>query len=218
LVRVLVGFAVGALLGAAFLHILPESLETSSNSRLIGGLALLGFFSFLELERHLWQHHHHRASRADQRQLPPLAALNILGDAVHNAIDGMAIAAAFLTSPSVGMATSVAVALHEVPQEIGDYGVLLHAGLSRQRAIGWNLLSALAAFIGGVLVLLVGAYVADLSRTLLPFAAGGFIYIAASDLVPELITETDRGKSTALLVAILLGTGVTLIPLILVKG
>jgi zinc and cadmium transporter len=217
IVRLLVAFAAGALLGAAFLHILPESFAQAASPGLAGGLALVGFLAFFVLERHLWRHRHGDV-HTNENELPPLAALNVLGDAVHNVIDGMAIGAAFLTSPSLGVATSVAVALHEVPQEIGDYGVLLHAGLSRRRAIGWNLVSALAAFVGGVLVLLVGSYVAHLSATLLPIAGGGFIYIAASDLVPELMTGSGKERSVALLLAMLLGIAVTFVPLLLAIG
>jgi zinc and cadmium transporter len=216
LIRWLVGFAVGALLGASFLHLLPDAFSSARTGPGTGALVVLGFFGFFVLERYLWRHGHGRPVDAPGR-LPPLASINLIGDALHNALDGMAIAAAFSAGPSLGVATTVAVVFHEVPQEIGDFGILLHAGLTRRRAILWNLVSATAAFGGALAVLLAGALVAGSGGALVPVVAGGFIYIAASDLVPEL-KEDGRGWGTvALLVVITLGVGLSALPLLLVS-
>jgi zinc and cadmium transporter len=217
LVRLLVGFAAGALLGAAFLHLLPESLTAAGGGARQGAIVLTGFFGFFILERYLWSHEH-AAWRASRLQLPPLALLNVVGDGIHNMVDGMVIAAAYLTDASLGVATTLAVLLHEVPQEIGDLGILLHAGLPRRRAIAWNLASALVAIAGALGVLVVGARVTELTRVLVPFAAGGFIYIAASDLVPQLREEPADGRTSALLAALALGVGLTALPLLLSGG
>jgi zinc and cadmium transporter len=199
----------------ALLFIPAGSLTAAAAAR--GGCdRSTGFFGFFILERYLWSHE--RAWRASRLQLPPLALLNVVGDGIHNMVDGMVIAAAYLTDASLGMATTLAVLLHEVPQEIGDLGVLLHAGLPRRRAIAWNLASALVAIAGALGVLVVGARVTELTRVLVPFAAGGFIYIAASDLVPQLREEPADGRTSALLAALALGVGLTALPLLLGGG
>jgi len=215
----LVGFASGALLGAAFLHLIPESLADERIAGAAPALILAGFFGFFILERTLWAHQHEVSGNA-RHGLPPLAALNVLGDAAHNAVDGMAIAAAYLTSPALGLTTTLAVLLHEVPQEVGDYGILLHAGLPRRRAILWNLLSALSAVAGAAIVLIIGQRVAELAAAIVPIAAGGFIYIAAVDLIPQLrgasTTEVATALDTArLLLVIGLGILLTSLPLLL---
>lgn len=212
LVRWLVAFAAGALLGAAFLHLIPDAFSSPAMGRWAGVLVVAGFFGFFGMERYVWRHGH-RAPPDGPPRLPPLAAVNVVGDALHNALDGMAIAAAFLAGPSLGMATTLAVVLHEVPQEIGDVGILLHAGLSRRRAILWNLGSALVSFVGAVIVLVVGAFLEGAAAALIPIAAGGFIYIAASDLVPELQEETREGTTGALLFTMALGLGAAALPL-----
>jgi zinc and cadmium transporter len=212
LVRRLVAFAIGALLGAAFLHLIPDAFSGPSRDR-AGALLLIGFFAFFAIERFIWRHIHEPQHR--QAFLPPLAAINLIGDALHNVLDGMAIGAAFLAGPSLGIATATAVVLHEVPQEVGDFGVLLHAGLTRQRALLWNVISALAAFAGVLLVLLVGGRVAGFAAALIPVAAGGFIYIAASDLVPELKADTRNERTGALLLSIIAGLVLVSLPLAL---
>jgi zinc and cadmium transporter len=215
IVPLLVAFAAGALLGAAFLHMLPESLAAGGRGARHGAIVLTGFFGFFILEQYLWSHEH-ASWRASRLHLSPLALLNVVGDGIHNMVDGMVIAAAYLTDTSLGVATTLAVLLHEVPQEIGDLGILLHTGLSRRRAIAWNMASALSAFVGAVGVLVVGARVTQLATVLVPFAAGGFIYIAASDLVPQLREESVDGRRTsALMVALALGVGLVALPLLL---
>jgi len=218
LVRRLIAFASGALLGAAFLHLIPESLADERVSAASPWLVLAGFFGFFLLERTLWAHQHEVASDV-RHGLPPLAMLNVLGDAAHNAVDGMAIAAAFLTSTPLGLTTSLAVVLHEVPQEVGDYGILLHSGLTRRRAIQWNLVSAVSAVLGAIVVLLLGQRLISLAAAIVPFAAGGFIYIAAVDLIPQLRGESEAGAPSAagtvrLLGLIAVGIALTALPLL----
>lgn len=180
----LMSLAVGALLGDAFLHLLPEALVDGGRARAASLLALAGMLVFFVVEK-LLRH------RRDDRALPSLAAINVLGDGLHNLLDGMLIGASYLVGPTLGAATTAAVIAHEVPQELGDFGVLLHSGLSVRRAVALNLLSASAAIAGTVIVLVIGGTIAG---TLVPIAAGGFVYIAAADLIPELHQDrTLRG-------------------------
>lgn len=177
----LVAFAVGGLYGDAFLHLIPEAFNRRQpitvSLLIVGGL--LAFFVLEKVLRRasLHQRWHH---------LPPLAGINLFGDALHNAIDGMLIGASFAVGPALGATTSVAVLLHEVPQELGDFGILIHSGLSVRRALFYNFLSALTSVAGAALALVLGAEVGGFSDALVPLTAGGFIYLAGTDLLPEL--------------------------------
>lgn len=131
--------------------------------------------------------------------------MNLIGDGLHNLTDGMVIAGSYYVSIPIGIATTLAVIFHEIPQEIGDFGVLLHAGFSKTKALFFNFISALAAVIGAVIVLLVGIKFNNFEVFIIPFTAGGFIYIASSDLIPELHKETKPWKSFAQLIGIVLG-------------
>lgn len=217
LVRWLVCFAIGALLGAAFLHLIPEAFSRPGRAQTASALVLTGFLVFFVLERYLWSHQHDSAATR-KMNVPPLAALNLVGDGAHNFIDGMAIAAAYVSDVSLGVATTVAVLLHEVPQEIGDYGILLHAGLARGRAVGWNFASGLIAVIGAAVVLATGSHVGSVAAWLVPFSAGGFIYIAAADLIPQLREENGQAPAGAPLIAIPIGIVLTAVPLLLHIG
>lgn len=203
----LVSFAVGGLLGDAFIHLLPETLETIGFNLNVSFLILFGLILFFILEKFLrWQHCHIPTSQDHQH---PMAALNLIGDAVHNALDGMIIASSFLVSPDIGFATTLAVLFHEIPQEIGDFGILVHGGMSVRKAMMWNLLSASAAFVGALLVFIIGPQVENLSFYILPITIGGFLYIAGSDLIPELHQHEPRlASSFGQLACILLGIGV----------
>jgi zinc and cadmium transporter len=212
-VRTLVGLATGALLGAAFLHLIPESLASGAPARQILALVLGGFFVFFLLERYIWRHQHD--SGASPARLPPLATVNIVGDGLHNALDGMAIASAFLTDGTLGTVTALAVILHEVPQEMGDFGVLLHSGLTVRGAARWNLISAMLAFLGALAVLLIGTYVTDAAVMLVPVAAGGFIYVAASDLIPAMKGRNSLEATGGVLVAVASGVIISVLPLVL---
>lgn len=208
-VRWLVAFAAGALLGSAFLHLIPEAFATPDRERVASILLLLGFFAFFVFERFLWRHH--RTSDRTHKGVRPVAALNLIGDAAHNLVDGIAIAAAYLSDTHLGMGVTLAVLLHEVPQEIGDYGILLNSGISRSRAIAWNFASGCVAILGAVAVLALGTRVAGLAETIVPLTAGGFLYIAASDLLPNL--REREGPRDTLWLLLTLGLGVALVSL-----
>ena len=193
LAALLVSFAVGALLGDAFIHLIPQTFRQDAVTLWPSLLILGGMLLFFVVEK-LLRHEHgllHRYYHPDASTRPELAAVNILGDAIHNFIDGVLIAASYLASPALGLATTVAVLFHEIPQELGDFGILIHSGLSVRRAVLLNLASASVAILGAVAALLLGAVSgAAVTMLLIPVTAGGFVYIAAADLMPEL--QHDR--------------------------
>ena len=180
----LVSFAAGSLFGGAFIHLLPEVFNEYGFGLDVSLYFLLGIILFFILEKFIhWRHCHIPTTK---RHPHHLAVMNIVGDALHSFMDGVVIAASYLSSVKLGITTTTAVILHEIPQEIGDFSVLLYAGLSRVKALFFNFLSALSAVIGTILVLVLGQKVGDFSLFLLPITAGGFVYIAGSDLIPEL--------------------------------
>ena len=203
----MVSFAVGGLFGDAFLHLLPEAAQKIGVNMTMSFLILTGIILFFILEKFLrWQHCHVPTSTEHRH---PVVALNLIGDAVHNALDGMIIAASFLASPAIGFATTLAVIFHEIPQEIGDFGILVHGGLSVRKALGYNLLSALSAFAGAALIFILGPQMQNSLVYILPLTAGGFLYIAGSDLIPELHQhDTHPAASLGQLACILLGIAV----------
>jgi len=189
----LVSFATGVLLGDAFLHLLPEAFAgPEGNSVGISLLVLAGMAGFFVVEKLLLHRHgpvHARVHPGEGR--PELVALNVIGDAVHNFIDGALIASSYLVDPMLGVTTTLAVAGHEVPLEIGDFGILVRAGLPVRRAVLLNLASAAMAFLGAADILVAGQSIGTaVGRSLVPVTAGGFIYIALADLVPDL--QHDR--------------------------
>lgn len=200
---ILISFAAGALLGDAFLHLLPEFVEEQGGFPISASLGLLGgVLAFFVLEKVLHWHHSHIAA---EEVLHPVAITNLIGDALHNFVDGAIIAGAFLTSAKLGVATTVAVAFHEIPQEIGDFGILVHAGLTPRRALFLNFITALTAVVGGVATLVAASFVEGLETALIPITAGGFVYIASTDLIPELHKEPEAGKSLLQLAALIIG-------------
>lgn len=209
----LASFAAGTLLGAAFFDLLPEAAhEAASNAagaeESIFIWVLLGMLSFFLLERFIyWFHHHHE--HEDPNKQKPTVPLIILGDSVHNFIDGVAIAATFLVSVPLGITTALAVAAHEIPQEIGDFGILLHRRLPKKKILIANILSALTAVVGALLTYWGGAMLTEILPVLLAITAGFFIYIAASDLIPEIHEENRKGF--AFIETVLLLTGVVTI-------
>ena len=207
IVLFLVSFAVGGLFGDAFIHLIPEAFE-KLDSRLASVLIISGVLAFFALEKFLRWRHCHISERHDH--IHPVVTLNIIGDAAHNLIDGMIIGASFAASVPIGIATTVAVILHEIPQEIGDFGILLHGGLSVRRALTLNFLSALTAVAGVVIALSLGSYVKNFAVYLLPVTAGGFLYIAGADLIPELQHGTDIKLSAALWQFIFIISGILL--------
>lgn len=202
----LISLAAGALLGDAFIHLIPEAFE-EAEPLLVSGVILAGFFTFFVLEKFLHWHHSHGDDEfsPEHAKIHPVGLLVILSDGMHNLIDGIAIGAAFLISTEVGIATTIAIALHEIPQEIGDFGLLLHAGFSRAKALMMNFFSALTAFLGVGLVFWLAESIEVATPLIAAFAAGNFIYIAAADLVPELHKTTGARKSTLQFVTILIG-------------
>jgi zinc and cadmium transporter len=197
----LVSFSVGGLLGDAFIHLLPESLEISGAN--LSLYILTGIIVSFMVEKFIhWRHCHVPTSKEHPH---PFALMNLVGDSVHNFIDGLIIGASYIASIPVGIATTIAVIFHEIPQEIGDFGVLIHGGFSRKRALTMNFVTALTAVAGTVVALVAGTFVEGLQGFLMPFAIGSFIYIAGSDLIPELHRETSPKKSLLQLAAIALG-------------
>jgi zinc and cadmium transporter len=183
----LVAFSAGALMGGAFIHLIPEATEHYSIS--IVGIAILGGFSgFFIIEKVLhWRHCHE-----EHCTVHTFAYMNLIGDSIHNFMDGLIIAASYLTSVPLGITTTLAVTLHEIPQEIGDFGVLVYGKYSKKRALFLNFITALTAVAGGLIGYFIGS--TTLLGILLPIAAGGFIYIAATDLMPELKKEVKLSK------------------------
>ena len=209
----LVSFSTGALLGGAFIHIIPELLEQCAFELRISLSLLGGIIIFFILEKFIhWRHCHIPTSKEHPH---PVAFMNLVGDGLHNFIDGMIIAGSYMVDIKLGVVTTIAVILHEIPQEIGDFGVLIHAGMSKYKALFYNFLSALTAVLGAVFTLIVGQSSENFIQLLLPFTAGGFIYIASSDLIPELHKETDPKKSMLQLLGIILGITVMLSLLLL---
>jgi zinc and cadmium transporter len=199
----LVSLAAGGLFGDAFIHLLPEAYEMSRSGMKAPICVLAGLFSFFVLEKFLrWKHEH---SLPSGREVQPVGWLNLFADGAHNLIDGMLIGASYLAGFEVGMATTIAVALHEIPQEIGDFGVLIQAGMSRARALLYNYLSASLAIAGAIIALLIGTKINGFASVMLPVTAGGFIYIAGSDLLPELHRESDPTKSVIQMIAMAAG-------------
>lgn len=196
----LVSLSAGSLLGAAFFHLLPEGIEELGVETTF--LVTVGSYClFLLMEKILpWQHCH-----TEDCPVHTFAYLNLVGDSVHNFIDGLVMAAAFQTNVGLGVATTLAVMLHELPQEWGDMGVLLHAGMPRRRALMANVAVSLTAVLGGVLGLALGMFDAGLTPYLLPIAAGGFFYIASSDLVPELRQSKSRLQDWLIWLALVVG-------------
>lgn len=204
----LVSLAAGGLFGDAFIHLLPEAYEMSKGEVKAPICVLAGLFAFFVLVKFLrWKHEH---SLPSEREIHPVGWLNLFADGAHNLIDGMLIGASYLAGFQVGIATTIAVALHEIPQEIGDFGVLIQAGMSRARALLYNYLSASLAIAGAIIALLIGAKIEGFASVMLPVTAGGFIYIAGSDLLPELHRESDLTKSVIQMIAMAAGVALML--------
>jgi zinc and cadmium transporter len=202
----LVSFAVGSLLGGAFIHLLPEAFASDLNPLVVSGSVLAGIILFFILEKFFRWRHCHQETTADH--VHPVVPMNIFGDAMHNVIDGILIGVTYAVSIPLGMATTVAVLLHEIPQEIGDFSILIHGGLTVKKALLFNFASALTAVIGVVLALMLGTSMEGVLLYFLPMTAGGFIYIAGSDLIPELHHNTDVKISILQLLALLGGIAI----------
>jgi len=199
---ILVALSAGAMLGGAFLHLIPESFEEFGAAATVINV-LIGFSLFFLIERVLFWHHCH--VHGGKCEVHMFTYMNLIGDAIHNFIDGMIIAAGFIAGEAVGIATTFAVIAHEIPQEIGDFGVLLHGGFSKTKALFYNFLSALTAVAGVFAGYYLSSSMEIFHQFLVPFAAGGFIYIGASDLIPELHKEPNVSKSMQSFAVFILG-------------
>ena len=191
----LVAFAAGALMGTAFLHLLPEAVEMVEGKGAFLYI-LIGFTIFFFLENVLHWHHSHRGGDTAHAQL---GTLSLFGDAAHNFLDGLIIAAAFFIDMRLGIVTATAIALHEIPQEVAEYGVLIYTGFSRARALVFNFLSASTVIVGGIVGYLLQGIIGQLETIIMFFAVGTFLYLAASDFVPEIKKEQGLKKSLTLL-------------------
>lgn len=205
----LVGFAAGVMLTTAIMDLLPEVIELNhdQNQEFSALPIFLGVIIFFFLERFvLWFHHHD-----DTHQAKPSAYMILIGDAIHNFIDGIAIAAAFMTDINLGIVTTIAIAAHEIPQELADFAVLLHSGLSKKKALLFNFLSGLTALIGSVLAIFLLSYLENILPILLGFTTGMFLYIALSDLIPELHQSFSRTSRWLQSVPFIVGAGITIL-------
>ncbi len=203
IILVLVAFAAGALLGGAFFHLLPEALDISLDLNIFVSL-LIGFCMFFVLEKALYWRHCHDG----KCEVHVFTYLSLIGGGIHNFIDGLVIVSAFIVNTSVGIATTLAVISHELPQELGDFGTLVYGGFTKKKALAYNFLSAVLAVLGAVVGYFVTSQITNFALYLLPFAAGGFIYIASSDLIPELHKETDKKRSLISFTFFLVGLAV----------
>jgi zinc and cadmium transporter len=202
----LVGFAAGTLLGGAFFHMIPTAIAGPGDIIHCFAWVLAGFSVFLALEQFLHWHHCHRASAGCKQ---PLTYLILIGDGLHNFIGGLAIASTFIVDIRLGIMAWLAAAAHEIPQELGDFGVLIHGGWDKGKALLFNILSALTFLAGGLVTYSV-SFTVDISF-LIPFAAGNFIYIGASDLVPEVKEHEDLRTNIANFLAFVSGLALMLI-------
>lgn len=217
LISLLVSFAAGTLLGDSFFHLLGESIEEMGFSVDIIISLFLGIIFMLIVESTIHQHHHHLDNEEDDNHLnnsgnlkkdtvnKRLAGVNLVGDSVHNILDGIAIATSFLVNPTVGIATTIAVILHEIPQELADAGILIYSGWHRKKVLIANFLVALTSILGVILVFVLDNLIEGISSLLIPFAAGQFIYIALVNLVPEIHKESNRFKYILRILSFILG-------------
>ncbi|MBI5393546.1 ZIP family metal transporter [Candidatus Woesearchaeota archaeon] len=214
-----VSFAAGALLGDVFIHLLPELVKEHGLTIQISIYILLGILISFIVEKIIhWTHCHHNINNnncdhalleqhthSKKQSNKPLSLMTLFGDSIHNFIDGIIIATSFLVSIPAGIATTIAVIFHEIPQEISDFGVLIHDGFTKTKALLFNFLTALTAVIGVIVTLIIGPKIEGIIIFLTSFAVGSFIYIAASDFIPELHKETDLKVSALQLITFVLG-------------
>jgi len=202
--KYLMSLSAGALMGGAFLHLIPESLEILEPNQM-SLIVLFAFITFFIIEKILHWRHCHKSEKCKNHTF---GYMNLIGDSIHNFIDGIVIASAFVADYKLGLITTFAVAIHEIPQEISDYGVLLYSGFKKTKALVSNFIVALTVVLGGIVGYYLSDKITNLVPTLTAFAAGGFIYIAASDLMPEIRKETNLVKSFKYFSVFILGLGV----------
>jgi len=207
----LVAISAGTMIGGAFLHLLPESLILSTGLTPYL-LVIAGFLFFFIVEKFLHWHHSHQNPGCDcdhhHHDKSILSYMTLVADSFHNLIDGLVIAASFAVNPAIGFVTTLAVITHEIPQEISHFGVLLYGGFSKAKALWYNFLSATVSILGAIVGVLISLQTNTFTQILLPITAGGFLYIAASDLIPEINHETSWGRSLASLLFFVVGIGI----------
>ncbi len=206
----LVAFSAGASIGGAFLHLMPEAIERAEPGQVFNLFLylLFGFCTFFVLENFIMWHHHHAR---EHPEIMPFSYLILISDGIHNFIDGLVIAASFVIAIPVGIVTALAVALHEIPQEIGDFGILIYGGFKKGKALFLNFLSAISVVFGGIVGFLLSERMGKSIVFLLPFAAGSFIYIACADLIPEIRHRASPQKSIIYFFVFLLGIALMLL-------
>lgn len=196
----LIGFSAGGLIGGAFLHLIPEALEFDT-AHSVFPLVILGFILFFVLERYLHWRHCHKGDC----HVHIFTYLNLIGDGIHNFTDGLVIGASFLVDLHFGIVTTLVIVFHEIPQELGDFGVLVYGGMNKFKALGYNFISALTCVLGTIVGYYLTVHLKGFSLFLLPITAGGFIYIAACDLIPELHKQPGLKHATFSVFAFSLG-------------
>ena len=209
---VLLSLSGGTLLGSVFIHFLPEMAEHGYHLD-TALYILLGFLIFFVLEKFVHYHHNKNCQHGDcgHGHAYHLAPLNLIGDGIHNFLDGMVIAGSYIVSIPLGIAATISILFHEVPQEIADFGVLLYSGMSKLKAILFNFLSAATAIVGAILGLVLAGKTANFTHFIIPFAAGSFLYIAASNLVPELHRHCKFWDTILHVIAIVVGIGLMIL-------
>lgn len=206
IVILLVSLSGGALIGDAFIHILPETINKFGFDLSISLYILAGILLFFVLEKFI---HWHHCRCPDHKHNKPFVTTLLVGDSLHNFVDGLFIATSYLIDIHLGVATTIAVIFHEIPQEIGDFGVLVHGGMKKTKAIFINFLTALTALLGAITGLLIGSASDEFLKIILPLTAGGFIYVANADLFPELHKKSQHGiQSIIQFLMVLIGIGI----------
>lgn len=201
-------FSSGVMLGATFFDLLPEGVELLPDGVFLW--TLIGFIAFFILEKLIQWHHHIEGRHIHEEK--PMAYLTLIGDGIHNFVDGAVIAGSYLVSIPLGVTTTVAVVAHEIPHELSDFMILLHGGLSNKKALIYNFISAITAVLGAIVVIFLSDKFEMLEQYLIPFAAGNFLYISASDLIPELLTK--RHGPTSVIQILMLLIGITVVPIV----
>lgn len=199
ILNLLISFAIGTLLGNAFFQLVPESYFHIESARLTSWLILGGFFVFFIMEQLLHINHNNK------KTIKSYGYLSLYADGIHNFVDGILIGTTWMFSPELGMITTLGIILHEIPQEISDYGILLRAGFNKRKALLYNFISACTAILGTVIALLIGNQTSHFTIYMLPVAAGGFIYLATGCLIPEILKNTTKKNLTVNILCILLG-------------
>lgn len=198
-----VGFSAGTLFGGAFFHLLPEIVEEIGFTFSVSALLLLGILLFFILEKVV--HWHHNLVQYEKEHAHPLTTMTLVGGGFHNFLDGLVIGASFLISIPIGIAITTAIAVHKVPKEIGWFGILVYGGFSKFKAIIFNFISSLLTIIGAIISLIASNYIENIQFFIIPIAVGGFIYLAGSNLIPELHKELSLKKSILQLLTIIAG-------------